>query len=184
MSLVLRLCWTQRDLSPGLAVLLLLRECEVFAGGPRAGSDFASSHAWLDSGNFHPGTRHMRDLLKVHMSETGRTVQPTSPWKLLRSASWALIMYSAGTSPKGPCRQHLLPKDRLHCLIAETFHLGEQKGCNQTTSSNLHQQMFLLRSSLNAITGSVSSLAGSNNSNRPLGSPQGTSSGPPTMLNA
>lgn len=54
---------------------------------------------------------------------------------------------------------------RLHCFIAESFHPGEQKGCNQTNSMNLHQQMFLLQSSLNATMGTLSSLLGRQNSN-------------------
>jgi len=76
-SLVLRLCWTWRDLSPGHAVLLLfLRESEASAAGPTAGRDFASSHAGLDIGTIHPSTRHKLDLPKAHMSEMGRSVQP------------------------------------------------------------------------------------------------------------
>lgn len=80
-SLVLWLCWTWGELSPGCAVPFALSK--VFAVGPVAGRDFASSHAGLDIRTIHPSTRHKLDLPKAHMSETGRDTASNSPWKLL-----------------------------------------------------------------------------------------------------
>lgn len=75
-SLVLRLHWTWRDLSPCHAVLFP-RGSEVFAAGAVAGSDFYLFPCWAGYWDIHPSTRHKLDLPKAHMSETGRTVQPT-----------------------------------------------------------------------------------------------------------
>lgn len=71
---------------------------------------------------------------------------------------------------------------RLRCCFAETFYLGEQKLCNQTTSRNLHQQMLLQQHALDTMVGTMSSFIGSNISNRPFGISQGASPRPPALV--
>lgn len=112
-SLVLRIWWTRRDFSPGHIVLLLFpRESEVFAAGPVAGREgFCLFPCWAGYWDHPPKHKAQAGPAQGPYVRNRKDSPTNSPWKLLRSASRALITYSSGTSPGAPCRQHLPAKD-------------------------------------------------------------------------